>query len=102
LPPDIGGRQITVVTGGEFVISALNAFQVTPDAAQIVSISPNTGQQGANLLSVAVTGTGTNFLPGATQVSFGSGINVGAVNVLDRKSTRLNSSHLGISYAVFC
>src|SRR5436853_7924134 len=25
-----------------------------------------------------------------------------AVAVLDRKSTRLNSSHLGISYAVFC
>src|SRR5947199_6995850 len=25
-----------------------------------------------------------------------------AVEVLDRKSTRLNSSHLGISYAVFC
>src|SRR5258705_10244908 len=24
------------------------------------------------------------------------------VHVLDRKSTRLNSSHLGISYAVFC
>src|ERR1035441_8330493 len=24
------------------------------------------------------------------------------VNFLDRKSTRLNSSHLGISYAVFC
>src|SRR5205814_3047242 len=23
-------------------------------------------------------------------------------NVIDRKSTRLNSSHLGISYAVFC
>src|SRR5437899_7249515 len=26
----------------------------------------------------------------------------GAVECLDRKSTRLNSSHLGISYAVFC
>src|SRR5947199_8110968 len=25
-----------------------------------------------------------------------------AVIILDRKSTRLNSSHLGISYAVFC
>src|SRR5438045_5878732 len=24
------------------------------------------------------------------------------INVVDRKSTRLNSSHLGISYAVFC
>src|SRR5437899_8802331 len=27
---------------------------------------------------------------------------VGAVPRVDRKSTRLNSSHLGISYAVFC
>src|SRR5437899_10129768 len=27
---------------------------------------------------------------------------VTASHVLDRKSTRLNSSHLGISYAVFC
>ena len=80
--PDIGGRQITLVTGGEFVISALNAFQVTPDTAQIVSVSPNSRQQGANLLSVIVTGSNTNFLPGATQVSLGSGINVGAVNVL--------------------
>src|SRR5438045_7372803 len=26
----------------------------------------------------------------------------GNVSMLDRKSTRLNSSHLGISYAVFC
>ena len=24
------------------------------------------------------------------------------INKIDRKSTRLNSSHLGISYAVFC
>src|SRR5438045_4853839 len=26
----------------------------------------------------------------------------GMIDPLDRKSTRLNSSHLGISYAVFC
>src|SRR5262245_65158895 len=26
----------------------------------------------------------------------------GGISVPDRKSTRLNSSHLGISYAVFC
>src|SRR5262245_64183442 len=26
----------------------------------------------------------------------------GAIQIQDRKSTRLNSSHLGISYAVFC
>src|SRR5438045_6407379 len=36
--------------------------------------------------------------------SFGtqSGYTGGGVNEIDRKSTRLNSSHLGISYAVFC
>src|SRR5258705_6185462 len=28
--------------------------------------------------------------------------NVGRAAEIDRKSTRLNSSHLGISYAVFC
>src|SRR5438045_5529911 len=27
---------------------------------------------------------------------------LGFIAVVDRKSTRLNSSHLGISYAVFC
>src|SRR5438045_8245969 len=30
------------------------------------------------------------------------GARVGLVDLTDRKSTRLNSSHLGISYAVFC
>src|SRR5205814_7022971 len=35
--------------------------------------------------------------------AFNRSINHGATNIkLDRKSTRLNSSHLGISYAVFC
>src|SRR5262245_63011349 len=32
----------------------------------------------------------------------GNDLNHLALNVADRKSTRLNSSHLGISYAVFC
>src|SRR5437899_9488413 len=30
------------------------------------------------------------------------GLRAGAAVIIDRKSTRLNSSHLGISYAVFC
>src|SRR5205814_8929498 len=29
-------------------------------------------------------------------------IEIKGLHILDRKSTRLNSSHLGISYAVFC
>src|SRR5262245_65276241 len=31
-----------------------------------------------------------------------SGFSLWALRAVDRKSTRLNSSHLGISYAVFC
>src|SRR5690606_39659442 len=39
-------------------------------------------------------------LPPLTRPS--DGLPVGAVYGLDRKSTRLNSSHVKISYAVFC
>src|SRR5437899_4112919 len=35
---------------------------------------------------------------GENQCDFG----VTEITLIDRKSTRLNSSHLGISYAVFC
>src|SRR2546426_7664604 len=34
--------------------------------------------------------------------SLKTNVNAGYGNVVDRKSTRLNSSHLVISYAVFC
>src|SRR5262245_62857171 len=44
---------------------------------------------------------------GPAQVEFGSyqtqpDLTANFWNLIDRKSTRLNSSHLGISYAVFC
>src|SRR5205814_8983154 len=38
----------------------------------------------------------------AAVVMVPTGTEVGDRRVRDRKSTRLNSSHLGISYAVFC
>src|SRR5262245_62213328 len=38
----------------------------------------------------------------AVRVDGGKRIRDGILPPLDRKSTRLNSSHLGISYAVFC
>src|SRR2546426_1936720 len=43
--------------------------------------------------------SGTDITSGLTVTSAGSG---GLVSKTDRKSTRLNSSHLVISYAVFC
>src|SRR5258705_7174353 len=38
----------------------------------------------------------------STKTSFETLTRLGANRTKDRKSTRLNSSHLGISYAVFC
>src|SRR5437868_10027859 len=38
----------------------------------------------------------------ATSASFPDLIEAIAISFLDRKSTRLNSSHVSISYAVFC
>src|SRR5207249_7185269 len=56
---------------------------------------------------VFVTDVARAFLLAAESAVSGQVFNVGAgnpqrINRLDRKSTRLNSSHVSISYAVFC
>src|ERR1035438_10833914 len=71
-----------------------------------------TDQQGNRVpqSSVRATETGTGFQRETSTTSQGtyelSGLPPGVYSVqflkTDRKSTRLNSSHLGISYAVFC
>src|SRR5262245_17925370 len=67
---------------------------------------------GANMVQLLIAGTRVSLLVGfcAALVSAFIGGTVGVLagfyggktDVVDRKSTRLNSSHLGISYAVFC
>src|SRR5690606_40822481 len=54
-------------------------------------------QRRARGLGVAVEETGTGL-----EAVRGLKTHVGAADVVDRKSTRLNSSHVKISYAVFC
>src|SRR5699024_11348817 len=46
-------------------------------------------------------GSARHFLPGTIPVSM-TGNNGNPFSPTDRKSTRLNSSHVSISYAVFC
>src|SRR5258707_10977962 len=41
-------------------------------------------------------------LNGDVAITLAHGQSYGDITVLDRKSTRLNSSHANISYAVFC
>src|SRR5207253_4687609 len=51
---------------------------------------------------VVITGAGRAFCAGGDLGVLGKGRQTGATHELDRKSTRLNSSHVAISYAVFC
>src|SRR5437773_6754007 len=43
-----------------------------------------------------------SYCPAPYSVRTGNGVVSGSANTRDRKSTRLNSSHITISYAVFC
>src|SRR5262245_35247807 len=69
--------------------------------------SPATWQLDSGSGTFPVAGDTANIVGGATVTVTGNeavdtvNVNTGA-NETDRKSTRLNSSHLGISYAVFC
>src|SRR5947199_3904404 len=53
--------------------------------------------------TVTLTNLETNAVRTAETTTSGAfAVRTAFVSRLDRKSTRLNSSHLGISYAVFC
>src|SRR5207253_1339932 len=47
----------------------------------LTQINPNTGQQGQQNLSVAITGQFTHFVQGTTTASFGAGITVASLTV---------------------
>jgi hypothetical protein len=78
-----GGRTVTMTTGSE-VAALANGFTVTAAATPVIqSVTPNTGQQGQTLASVAVVGQSTNFLNGTTVANFGAGIAVNSTTVTD-------------------
>jgi LEA14-like dessication related protein len=76
----IGYRTITLVTGGEFATSSSTAFQIGPNNATLLSISPTltpvvpTAKPQGWSGQVYLTASGTHFLQNATQVSFTGGI----------------------------
>ena len=75
----VGVRTVTVATGVQQA-SLVNGFSIlgTPG---LLSVNPNTGQQGQAGLSVTITGLLTHFAQGTTTASFGAGITVASLTV---------------------
>ena len=79
-----GARTVTVATGiqqGNLV----NGFSitVTPGTPAITLVSPSSGLQGQQNMAVGITGQFTHFAQGTTTASFGSGISVTSLTVID-------------------
>src|SRR5262245_11816315 len=104
-----------LVTSGKFRVverEQLAALMEEKNLTLSGDVDPKTAVKIGKLLGVNYLLTGAVTEYGTTDKSaHGAGIgrlpgfNVGKrsfVAAIDRKSTRLNSSHLGISYAVFC
>src|SRR5438045_6897843 len=76
--------------------------KAVPEAGSHVTTTPSSGQLGVRYVTIAEhTPESLHFFGTVGHVSVHCG-QVSTVTLKDRKSTRLNSSHLGISYAVFC
>jgi uncharacterized repeat protein (TIGR01451 family) len=75
-----GARAITLTTGSE-IDTLTNGFTVTPGTPVLQSANPNTGQQGQQNISVALSGQFTNWVQGTTAANFGAGITVTALTV---------------------
>jgi hypothetical protein len=75
-------RNVTVITGPEVAVGA-NRFLITPGTAAISSLTPNSGTQGQNGLSVAIVGSNSHFTNGFTTANFGPGITVDTLTLTD-------------------
>src|SRR5690554_7193417 len=90
---------VALVLGG--CASGLTGDTYSRDEAR----APQTVRMGTveSVRLVQIEGTKTNIGTGAGAVVGGvAGSSIGGGRGRDRKSTRLNSSHVRISYAVFC
>jgi hypothetical protein len=74
----VGSYPVTVTTNGE-VVGMNNAFKVTAATPYLSNVSPNSGPQGQQGLSVTFTGVYTTFTTGAISANFGANITVVSV-----------------------
>src|SRR5205814_4429276 len=84
-------------------IYTLSLHDALPISRLVLRNSPSSASLGANATECNSRCSLPNFSPAALNTFAMSSSHVTSHGIRrDRKSTRLNSSHLGISYAVFC
>jgi uncharacterized repeat protein (TIGR01451 family) len=71
----------TVSGGGSASAVAADLTTITAGTPVILSVSPNSGQQGQQNDSVTLTGQFTNWVQGTTTASFGAGVTVASLTV---------------------
>jgi RHS repeat-associated protein len=81
----VGTRTVSVTTNSE-VAAFTNGFTITAASATILSVTPNTGQQGQQNVSLAIVGLSTHFVQGTTTASLGAGVTVASVTVTSTTS----------------
>ena len=84
----VGMRTVMVATGLQQA-TLVNGFTVI-GAPTLQSVTPNTGQQGQTLASVAIAGQNTNWVQGTTVASFGAGITINTLTVNSSTSATAN------------
>src|SRR5690625_2382230 len=94
---DIVGWMVVVIAGGWLVLSTASLIMVSRGARAVQRTAKNIGS------NIAAASAGGNVVDASdpmrdTKVDH----SLKLVEVQDRKSTRLNSSHVAVSYAVFC
>lgn len=84
----LGPRTVILTTESESA-TLNNGFTVTAASTglpALVSLVPNSGQQGQQNLSVTITGQNTHFVQGTTVAAFGTGITVASLAVISPTS----------------
>ena len=76
----LGATSVTVTTGAEVVTLASGFTVIVGGVPAITQVSPNTGQQGSNLL-LSITGQNTHWVQGTTLALFGSAITVQTLTI---------------------
>src|SRR5690625_6980592 len=87
--------QVVVITGGSGAIGAETAKKFHAEGAKVVLVDLN--EEALKQVAAEIGGDRVSYY--TAEVTENDAV-VGYVK--DRKSTRLNSSHVAISYAVFC